>query len=56
MTKLLVAKMLVLIGLIAIVVATHELAGSTWALLVAGLFVVTIGLFGIDVDGNGGDT
>lgn len=50
MTRVFAAKMIALTGLVAIVVATHELAGPIWALLAAGVFAVLIGLFGIDVD------
>lgn len=49
MNRLLIAKLIVLIGLIGITFAVYRLAGWEWALLVGSTSAALFGLFGIDV-------
>lgn len=49
MNRLLIAKLLVLIGLIGMTFAVYDLAGWPWALLVGSIGAALFGLVGIDV-------
>lgn len=50
MNRVLIAKIMVLIGLIGATYSTYVLAGWPWALLVGSISAVVFGLVGIDVD------